>query len=51
MHMRVAIDLAGRGLQNWRLRALGETEHVDGAIDGDLCRRDWIELIERSAFM
>src|SRR6266850_8143964 len=34
MDVGIAIDLAGRGLKNLRLHPLGETEHIDRAMDG-----------------
>ena len=45
MYFGVAVDLAGRGLQDPRLRALGEPEHVDGAVHAGLGRLHGIELV------
>ena len=45
MHVRIAIDLAGRGLQHPRLEPLGEAEHVDGAHDAGLGRVHGVVLI------
>ena len=36
MDTRVAVDFAGRRLQNLALQALGQTEHVDGAVHAGL---------------
>src|SRR5689334_15070728 len=41
----VAIDLRSRGLQDLRLHALGEPEHVDSAEHADLRGLDGIELV------
>ncbi len=32
MHFRIAVDFAGRGLQDARLDPLGQAQHVDGAV-------------------
>jgi hypothetical protein len=36
MHLRVAIDLAGGGLEDLGAQALGQAEHVDGAVHAGL---------------
>jgi hypothetical protein len=36
VHLRVAVDLAGRGLQDLGLHALGQAEHVDGTVHAGL---------------
>jgi hypothetical protein len=36
MDIGVAIDFRGRGLQDFRIHALGQTEHVDGAVHAGL---------------
>ena len=45
MDGRVAIDFAGRGLQDFRLQALGEAQHVDGAMNGGLRGLNRIVLV------
>ena len=45
VHLRVAVHLAGRGLENLRLDALGEAEHVDRAVHAGLGRLNRIELV------
>ena len=42
---RVAIDFAGRGLQDARLDSLGQPEHVDGAMHAGLGRLHRVELV------
>ena len=32
MHLRIAIDLAGRGLENLATQAFGQPQHVDGPV-------------------
>src|SRR5438046_8609010 len=45
MHIRIAVHLARRRLQNLRLRSLGKTQHVDGAMHARLGGLHRIELI------
>ena len=45
MDLRIAIDLAGGGLQNLGAAALRESEHVDCAVNAGLRGLDWIVLI------
>ena len=45
MDMGVAIDLAGRGLEDLRLHPLGQAQHVDGAMDAGLGRLHRIVLV------
>jgi len=45
MNVRVAVDLAGRGLKNLGFDALGKTQHVDRAMHAGLQRLHRIELI------
>ena len=45
MHVRVSIDLRGRGLQDLRLNALGEAEHVDRAVHARLRRLHRVVLV------
>jgi hypothetical protein len=45
MDQRIAIDLAGRSLENARLQALGETKHVDCAVNAGLGRLRRVALI------
>ena len=45
MHIWIAVDLAGRGLQHPRLQPLGKAEHVDGAHHTGLGRVHGIVLI------
>jgi hypothetical protein len=48
MHGRVAIDFAGRGLKDFRPRALGETQHVDRAVHAGLqCLHGIILIMDR----
>ena len=44
MHLRVAVDFAGRGLQDPGFDALGQTEHVDRAMHADLGSRHRVKL-------
>ena len=41
----VAVDLRRRGLEDLRLDTLGQAQHVDGAMDGCLCRLNGVELV------
>jgi hypothetical protein len=43
--LRIAVHLAGRGLQDPRLQALGQPEHVDRAVHAGLGRLHRIELV------
>ncbi len=45
MNVRIAVDLAGRGLKNLGFDALGETQHVDRAMHTGLQSLHWIELV------
>ena len=45
MYGRVAIDLACRCLQDFRLDAFGQSQHIDGPHNRRLDRLDWIILI------
>ena len=45
MHVRVAVNFRGRGLQNFRFHPLGEAKHVDRAVHARLCRLHRIVLI------
>ena len=45
MHGRVAIDLAGRGLEDLRPHPLGQPQHVDRAVDRGLGRLHRIVLV------
>ena len=45
MDERVAVNLGRRGLQDARVNALGEAEHVDGAVDARLRRLHRIVLV------
>ena len=45
MHVGIAIDFRGRGLENFRLHALGETQHVDGAVHAGLGRLHRVVLV------
>ncbi len=45
MDLGVAIHLAGRCLQNARLQAFGQTQHIDGAVDAGLGRLHRVPLI------
>ena len=45
MDFGIAIDLAGRGLQDARAHPLGEAQHVDGAVDGGFGGLHRVELI------
>src|SRR5258708_4672830 len=45
MDRRITVDLAGRGLKNTASKALGETQHIDGAMHRRLGRLHWIMLI------
>jgi hypothetical protein len=45
MHGRVAVDLAGRGLQDLARRPLGEAEHVDRAVHAGLGRLHRVVLV------
>ena len=45
VHCRVAINFRGRGLQDARLHALGEAQHIDRAVDAGLRRLNRVELI------
>ena len=38
MHVGIAIDPAGRGLQDFCLHPFGETQHVDCTVHRGLCR-------------
>ena len=45
MNMRVAVNLRRRRLQDLGLHALGQAQHIDGAVHADLRRLHRIELI------
>ena len=45
MDRRVAVDLAGRGLEDPALQALGQAQHVDGAVHAGLGRLHRIVLV------
>src|SRR4029079_3793864 len=45
MNERIAVYLRGRGLQDGGLYALGQPEHVDGAVNRGFCRLDGIALV------
>jgi hypothetical protein len=45
MHRRVAIDLAGRGLEDLGPHPLGQAQHVDGAVHAGLGRLHRVELV------
>ena len=45
MNVRIAVDLAGRGLKDLGFNALGETQHVDRAMHAGLRRLHRIELV------
>ena len=45
MDSGIAIDLARRGLQDLRLEAFGQAQHVDGAVDGGFRRLHRIMLV------
>ena len=45
VHLGIAIDLAGRGLEDLGLHALGEPQHVDRAVDRGLGRLHRVDLI------
>src|ERR1700694_5306924 len=45
MDVGIAVYLAGGRLQNARVQALGETQHVDRSNDARLRRLNWIMLI------
>jgi hypothetical protein len=45
VHGGIAIDLARRGLQHLNLKALGETEHIDGTDNAGLGRLDRISPV------
>ena len=45
MYDGVAIDLTGRGLQNFYLQAFSKAEHIDRANDACLGRLHWILLV------
>ena len=45
MHRRIAVDLAGRGLEDLGARALGQAQHVDGAVHAGLGRLHRIVLV------
>ena len=45
MHGRVAVDLAGRGLEDLGAHALGQAEHIDRAGNAGLGRLDRVELV------
>ena len=36
MHVGIAVDFGGRGLENFGAQALGQSQHVDGAVDAGL---------------
>ena len=41
----IAVDLAGRRLEDADSQPLGQTQHVDGAVDAGLGRLDGVELV------
>lgn len=45
MHLRISVDLTGRGLQNTGFGAFGEAKHVDRAMDAGLGGLYWIPLV------
>ena len=45
MNLRIAVYFAGGGLQNLRFDALGQSQHVDGAVHAGLGRLHRIELV------
>ena len=45
MNVRIAVDLAGRGLKDLGFDALGETQHIDRAMHTGLQSLHWIELV------
>ncbi len=45
MDLRVAVDLAGRGLEDARAQPLGEAQHVDRAVHRRLGRLDRVVLV------
>ena len=45
MHFRVAVHLAGRGLEDLRLHALGQAQHVDRAVHAGLGRLHRVVLV------
>jgi len=45
MNRRVAVHFGGRGLQDSRLHAFGQAEHVDGAVDAGLGGLHRVELV------
>ena len=47
MDLGIAVDFGGRGLQDFRLAAFGETQHVDGAHNGGFCCGHGVELVVR----
>jgi hypothetical protein len=45
MDLRIAIDLAGGGLEDPGLDAFGQTQHIDGPMDAGLGGLHRVELI------
>ncbi len=45
VHLGIAVDLAGGGLEDLRAGPLGQAQHVDGAVDAGLGRRHRIVLV------
>ena len=49
VHVRIAIDFRGRGLEDLRAGPLGEAQHVDGAMHACLRRLYGVELVMNRA--
>ena len=45
MHLRITIDFARRGLQNFGLHAFGEPEHINATMHRRLGSLDRIKLV------